>query len=241
MRDDLLDACAVIEWAESQLDSLRGRLKRWFEEAPYAATTEENPQTGNKILQVNPSEPLPRLINAEAGAIINSIRTGLDLLATALAQRHCQRLIKDAYFPICETEDEWKGRGHKRIKRLSATDQATVKDFQPCYGGNKLLIALNRLDNIRKHQRLLVFTEIAAGVGFYRLGSLPAELDAIYRAQPPDDGYMLARSVSDPNHKVQVRVEISFREIASLAGRPIELVIRDFIELTRQIIDRFDS
>jgi predicted dehydrogenase len=34
-------------------------------------------------------------------------------------------------------------------------------------------------------------------------------LDAIYRAQPPDDGYMLARSVSDPNHKVQVRVEIS--------------------------------
>jgi hypothetical protein len=70
---------------------------------------------------------------------------------------------------------------------------------------------------------------------------LPAELDAIYRAQPPDDGYMLARSVSDPNHKVQVRVEISFREIANLAGRPIELVIRDFIELTRQIIDRFDS
>jgi hypothetical protein len=63
----------------------------------------------------------------------------------------------------------------------------------------------------------------------------------LYRAQPPDDGYMLARSVSDPNHKVQVRVEISFREIASLAGRPIELVIRDFIELTCQIIDRFDS
>ena len=137
--------------------------------------------------------------------------------AAALAQRHCQRLIKDAYFPICETEAEWRGRGHKRIKRLSATDQATVKDLQPCYGGNKLLIALNRLDNIRKHQRLLVFTEIAAGVGFYRLGSLPAELDAIYRAQPPDDGYILARSVSDPNHKVQVRVEISFREIASLA------------------------
>jgi hypothetical protein len=106
MHHDLLDACAAIEWAESQLDSLRGRLKRWFEEAPFAATTEENPQTGNKILQVNPSEPLPRLINAEAGAIINSIRTSLDLLATALAQRHCQRLIKDAYFPICETEAE---------------------------------------------------------------------------------------------------------------------------------------
>jgi hypothetical protein len=47
----------------------------------------------------------------------------------------------------------------------------------------------------------------------------PNNVDAIYRAQPPDDGYMLARSVSDPNHKVQVRVEISFREIASWAGR----------------------
>jgi hypothetical protein len=240
MRDDLLDACAAIEWAESQLDCLRARGKRWFEEAPYLASTEEDPQTGNKVLQVNPSEPLPRLINAEVGAIINSIRTSLDLLATALAQRHCQRLITDAYFPICETEAEWQGRGHKRIKRLSAADQATIKDLQPCYGGDKLLIAVNRLDNVRKHQRLLVFTEIAAGVGFYRLGSLPAELDAIYRAHPPDNGYMLARSISDPNHKVQVRIEISFREITSLAGRPIDLVVRDFIELSRRIIGQFN-
>jgi len=172
MRDDLLDACAAIEWAESQLECLRARVKRWFEEAPYLASTEEDPQTGNKVLQVNPSEPLPRLINAEVGAIINSIRTSLDLLATALAQRHCQRLIKDASFPICETAAEWKGRGHKRIKRLSAADQPTIKDLQPCYGGDKLLFGqcsqASKIDRFYGNSRwswILPSRFVACGIG----------------------------------------------------------------------------
>jgi hypothetical protein len=241
MRDDLLDAQASVDWAEAHLDRFRERVKRWFEEAPYVASAEENPQTGAKLLQVNPSAPLPRLINADIGAIINSIRTSLDLLATAIAQRHCKRLIKDAYFPICETAEEWDGRGHKRIKRLSATDQATIKNLQPCYGGDNLLLALNRLDNTRKHQRLLAFREVPVGVSAYRYGSLLADFDAIYRSQAPDDGYMLAHSTPDLDHKVQVRVEISFNEIAGLLGCPVEAVVSRFIELARKIIGLFDA
>src|SRR5260370_32571849 len=129
MRDDLLDACAASEWAESQLDTFRARIRTWTNDSPHVARTEMDAKTGKEFWQIDPGDPAPLLINAEAGAIINSILSSLDMLATTLAQRHCQRLIKDAYFPICADITEWEGRGHKYIKRLSAADQATINDL----------------------------------------------------------------------------------------------------------------
>jgi hypothetical protein len=241
MHDDLLDAYASIEWAESQLDTLRARIGAWLNDSPDVVRTDKNPQTGEEVWQIDPRERVPRLINAEAGAIINGVRSSLDLLATTLAQRHCKRLIKEAYFPICGDVREWDGRGLKRIKRLSATDQATIKDLQPCFGGDNLLLALNQLDNIRKHQRLISFFSHSVGMSVYKVGSLPSELDAIYRTQAPENGYVLARNVSDPDYQIQVRVEITFSDIQVVAGRPVEPTLWQFAGLARSIIKLFDT
>jgi hypothetical protein len=44
--------------------------------------------------------PFPLLTNAEAGVIINSLRSSLDILAVALAEQNGHVASEDVYFPI---------------------------------------------------------------------------------------------------------------------------------------------
>lgn len=77
------------------------------------------------------ANPVPAIINAETGSIINSIRTSLDILASVLAARNGYPGSRQAYFPICKSLSDFqnaKSGGTAKIKRLSATDQATIAE-----------------------------------------------------------------------------------------------------------------
>jgi hypothetical protein len=52
MHDDLLDAYASIEWAESQLDTLRARIGAWLNDFPDVVCADKNPQTGEEVWQI---------------------------------------------------------------------------------------------------------------------------------------------------------------------------------------------
>ena len=88
MRGDLLDAHAAVDWAIAQLDILSKRIARWIDGRPYTVTGNKDPQSGEDVWYIKEVDPIPRIINAEAGAIINSIRSSLDLLANKLAERN---------------------------------------------------------------------------------------------------------------------------------------------------------
>jgi len=88
MRDDLLDAQACIDWAIAQLDIFSRRIACWIDSRPYIVAAAENSQADEEIWEVREFEPIPRIINAEAGAIVNSLRSSLDLLANRLAERN---------------------------------------------------------------------------------------------------------------------------------------------------------
>ena len=195
MRDDLLDAQACIDWAIAQLDIFSERIARWIDSRPYIVAAKENPQAGEEIWEVREFEPIPRIMNAEAGAIINSLRSSLDLLANRLAERNGHIGKKDVYFPVCLTIAEFQSRGRKKIRRLSAADQMVIERLQPYHGGDVplLLWSLHDLDIARKHRRLIQTYSSPHGFGVVRYASLPAELDAVLREQPPDKGYVFPR------------------------------------------------
>jgi hypothetical protein len=92
--------------------------------------------------------PLPLLINAEAGAIINSIRSSLDILAVTLAKRHGATNVKDVSFPVSASASMFAHSGAKNIKRLSAKDRSTIEGFAPYKGGNDALYALHQICSI---------------------------------------------------------------------------------------------
>jgi hypothetical protein len=158
VRDDLLDAQACVDWAVSQLRLLSERIEAWTNDAPYRLVEEPRPETGQKLIKLSDVKPIPAIINAEVGAIINSLRSSLDVLVSILARRNGHPTSRGTEFPVCASEDKFfcgPNAGRKKIKRLSEADQEIIKSLKPWKNGNGHLYALHELDNTRKHRRLV--------------------------------------------------------------------------------------
>jgi hypothetical protein len=98
MRADLLDAQAAIDWAVAQSNELTKRFIAWKRDKPYALVIDTDSQPGKKLYRFGNIKPLDPIINAEAGAVIHSIRSSLDLLTCAVAARNGFPESKSTYF-----------------------------------------------------------------------------------------------------------------------------------------------
>jgi hypothetical protein len=155
MRPDLLEAQACIDWAMGQLPDLSIRLDEWLKRG-VTIEVKELPDT-NLIIAVE-NELLPLSFQAEVGAYINSIRSSLDILASALVKRHNIPIPEHrVYFPIMESKEKFdKGKEAQIfVQGLPALGQRLFKDLKPYQGGNDMLWTLHHLDNVRKHRRFL--------------------------------------------------------------------------------------
>jgi hypothetical protein len=101
MRDDLQDALVPVKWAEAQIPILKQRLIDWNRGGPYKIIVEPEPQQSDReLLVAYLKEPLDPLIIGDVGAIINSVRTGLDLMMAAVVGRHGVVADRAPTFPI---------------------------------------------------------------------------------------------------------------------------------------------
>jgi hypothetical protein len=99
MRDDLLDAQAAVDWAAPQIPLLQQGFLDWQRRNPYRVVQERDTDTGQDVA-VTYDQPFPLTFNAWAGSIINSLRSGLDLLAASLAARNSVKPSHKTHFPI---------------------------------------------------------------------------------------------------------------------------------------------
>jgi hypothetical protein len=157
MRDDLLDAYAAADWAITHLNGFKQRLETWINGPPHSVIEEPHPEMGQKLLKLRIDDPLPLTFNAEVGAIINTIRTSLDLLAAALARRNGREPSSDRHFPIYNSVLDFIDplNVKKRKNWLSEGARTIIEKLKPYRGGNDRLFALHHFDIIRKHERLL--------------------------------------------------------------------------------------
>ena len=153
MRDDLLHAQASVDWAVAQLPGLQARIDSWLPNNFEIVVREAPPPATNDVIVALLKQALPLSFNVEAGAYINAIRSGLDILATTLAYRYRIPKSKDAYFPVAKCRDAFKAA--KFVKRLPSAARVIIEKLQPYHEGNDLLGSLHHLDIVRKHRRLL--------------------------------------------------------------------------------------
>ena len=156
MRDDLLDAQAAVDWAVAQVPLLQQGFLDWQRRNPYRVVQERDPDTGQDVA-VTYDQPFPLTFNAWAGSIINSLRSGLDLLAAGLAARNNVRPSHKTHFPIFRSLHDMIDplEGIEGKKWLSTSERAAIKALKPYHGGDDTLWPLHRLDILRKHERLL--------------------------------------------------------------------------------------
>jgi hypothetical protein len=239
--DDLLEPRASVDWAVAQLETLAGRIKAWEEKRPYELVTYFDAERGKYAFKYAVGNPLPLLINAEAGAIINSIRSSLDILAVALAKRHGAANVKDVSFPVSASASVFAHSGVKSINRLSAQDRAVIEGLAPYKGGNDALHALHQMDITRKHRRLLTVhsDNIHFGLSGSALGAVwPYELPADER---PEDKTILVWVDANPaDCKAELAVEVTLARTEPLQPEPVVPALREFADLAYGIIDLFD-
>lgn len=157
MRDDLLDAQSTVDWAVAQIKVFESRFRAYSDRRPYEIVTEADPDgRSNLVVAYSLGEPDP-ILNAEVGAIINAIRSALDILASALAIRNGVTPSPKTHFPIRKHRADFVALAAKikDEKWLSDFELAEIESLRPYQGGDWAIYTLHQLDILRKHERLL--------------------------------------------------------------------------------------
>jgi hypothetical protein len=235
---DLLDAQAAIDWAIDQQPRLAKRITDWA----GSYSTRIAVEGGRKAYYVT-ANPVPAIINAETGSIINSIRTSLDLLASALAARNGYAGSRQTYFPVCRSLADFQNAkvgGLAKIKRLSAADQATIASLKPYQGGDDLLFALHDLDIMRKHRRLVGVVPFPRGVGIYSTEGMAAHVTFNSQWKDFSDTVPIAwTDANAPDCKVDLGVYVAIDEPGAVFGQQVVVALPKFVHLANSILSRF--
>jgi hypothetical protein len=249
MRDDLLDALASVDWAVAQIPLFEEAFRSWATDHPYELRFEPNSDPAQKSAAAY-FDPLPRSFNAWAGAIINSLRSSLDLLATALATRNGVKAYERTHFPIFSSDqcmiDPVKGIEGK--KWLSQSERAMVKSLKPYKGGDYTIWPLHQLDIRRKHERLIhaaidprfhfEFGNPSSGHGAFTLSGMTGIQRLDYKTVL---GSVPNWALSLPDRHADLTMQITFSEvIAGLAGNEVRATLVRYAERTAEIITLFD-
>jgi hypothetical protein len=243
MRDDLLDAYAAADWAITHLDTFKQRLKTWIDSPPYSVFEEPHPEMGQKLLKLHVDRPLPLTFNAEVGAIINTVRTSLDLLASALARRNGKTPSPDHHFPIyrCVMDFIDPLSVKKRKSWLAEDARVIIENLKPYRGGNNRLFALHHFDVVRKHERLLDVRTIPGAV----MVSPAAHCQGLqFRSIWPgfnDDAVIAWTSIDATDCQFQMTLSVTFNEGDLIANEPVEQALRDFWRMATMIIEMFET
>jgi hypothetical protein len=250
MQPDLLHAQASVDWAESNLPLFKERLDAWLRKNVDVAIRKQPPNVPNNVVVIEAKESFPLAFQVEAGAYLNVIRSSLDILSSALTNRHCQALIDDAYFPIASSRAIFltgKGyKGHKLIQALPAKERAIIESLKPYRGpdGNELLCALHDLDIVRKHARLLEAgiaprTFMVSGWGDTIKAFTPVSTGWV--STGPDEAVigLIAKDAAEKPH-IKATPQVSFTETAYLPRREVITALHEFANFAKSIIKMFD-
>ena len=237
MYDDLSEAKACVDWAVAQIPVLQKRVIQWRRKL-YSVAIDTDSEPGKKLYRIFDIKPIDLFISVEAGAIIHSIRSSLDLLACALAERNGHPASKDTYFPIWRNKDDFrdpKSRVLKKIKQLSQIDQDIVKGLCPYPGGNDLLVALHDLDVTRKHRQLLKMNMSPRGLAFEGEGTITLgdwrDFD--------EKTVIVSTCASMPDRKMHIGLHITFDKGVWTPSNDLAARLREFARLADSIINTF--
>jgi len=242
MREDLLDAYGAIDWAVSQLPVLEQTFKAWFDAPPYLLVEEPHPEMGKKLFKLEINRELPATANAAVGAIINSIRTSLDILAASLARRNGKSPNADRHFPIYLSIMGFIDPLEvlERKKWLSERERGIIEGLKPYDGGHDLLFPLHQLDIVRKHDRLirakLVPSMVTVSPEVHRQGlEFPAAWPGF------EDGAVIAWTNIDATESdFHIAAEVAFNETKLIGDRPVGTTLRQFAGAANSIIQLFE-
>jgi hypothetical protein len=220
--------------AEHHLETLYVEWGKYLraEPSPYGFPIHIDPQTGDHVIYAEIIEPPPLSLSVIVGDVIHNLRSALDHLAWELVKRAGGEPGRHTYFPLCDTEGQWRADVERRQRRddrpspLAGIDPdsaiwAFIQAVQPYKGAiyGKALTSLRVLSNADKHRTLLISGIYPDPDDFAAI--LKWNPDAVLRAheillkpnQPLKDGTPVAALNFDPRKpdpEMRVKGELAF-------------------------------
>ncbi len=240
MRADLLEPQASVDWVFSQLPSFHQRLETWLEANVVIEIRDVPPPATHNPIVALEKELLPIAFSVEAGAYINTIRSGLDILAMALVRRHHLAIAENCvYFPIVKSEESLGGA--PLLQQLPEEERLKLLALKPYCGGNAALWALHHLDIVRKHRRLLDVQ--IRPIHLSMSGSLkPGDFEPLH-GEPFQAGAetvlgLIRKDV--PSQAMHSRFYVAINEPNTIQRRPILATLANLADAASQAIKLFD-
>ena len=245
MRDDLLDAQASVDWAVSQFPSHQERVVTWLRDNIEVAFEETPSPATHDVIVLVEKALFPRSFNVEFGAYINAIRSGLDILATTLADRHDACKPDDAYFPVARSEAAFisgKYKGAKLINGLPGRERAIIESLKPYKGGNEPLWTLHQLDIQRKHRRLINVDIVPRSFSMQGPMTIGDDFTPVasgpFRVNEKTVIGLLRKGA--PRGKIKMSPRVAVNVVDTEAAKEVIGSLNQFASLTASIIKLFD-
>lgn len=154
-----------IERAEKHMVDLEREIDQFQQIEPYERVVEPHPdKPDHQVHKIRLTEELPKAIGDIAFDIVGNLRAALDNAAysTALAVAKPGAELKSTAFPFAGSVSQM-ANSLGRSKDVPPEIQSLFFGFQPYFGGDDLLCALNELCNTAKHK-----IAVPAGIGHIR-------------------------------------------------------------------------
>lgn len=219
------------------------RFSIWQRSYPYKLICEADPiQPGRELLVAYLEKPLDPLIIGDIGAIINSVRTGLDLMMAAVVARHKVAPERAPNFPIREKSFDFFQllEEFKNNKWVSSDEAIAMEKTKSYKGGDHVLWHIAKLDNLRKHQRLLFVEPLPTQLD---LTGIPyAERLMLHsHSQNKSSLYRIPAGTFRPTRgNTNLSAEIFLNEVESGVGlRPGMVAVRAYVDRVSALIQSF--
>lgn len=247
MSNDLSSAKMKVEWAKAHIGDLHRLI------ASYA-----HPDNHTIVMKVDPasvtdkaflkSEPVPSNFRMHFGDIVHNLRTALDHVAYVFLEGKVPE--GERHFPFRETRASLKSTLDKG--KVNAADAAVKKfiletlkpyriDEDTGEEGNIALWAVNKLDNIDKHRKLLV-TAAVSGIRFEKIRYVENIVfsDNVFIAPVGEDGQIFHIPRGHILHaEYAPLVQIRIGEAGVFTGEPLLETLIHLFEAVSKAVESF--
>ena len=247
-----------IKRAKEHVADLERQLRAFLNTGPYKVAAKHDTQTRKLIYYVASAEPIPDCVPLVAGDAIQNLMSALDHLAYQIV---CSDTGDNPpnpnwiYFPIADDVVKYEAKKRGKIEGAHQDTFDAIDTIKPYKGGNDLLWALYRLNNVEKHRLLLTVGAQAAGINLGQLMMshlsevFPAEAVAAFESMdiflnPADKGFPLKAGFElyigavdeKPNPKQQFRFDVVLSEPGIVDGKPLLEMVNQFASIVENIV-----
>jgi hypothetical protein len=247
-----------IKRAKEHAAELQRQLRAFLDSSPYKVGFKHDPKTRKLIYYVASAQPIPDSLPLVTGDVIQNLMCALDHLAYQIVCSDTNDQPPNPnwiYFPIADNLQKYEAKKAGKMQGAARDSFAAIDTLKPYRGGNDLLWALYKLNNIEKHRLLLTVGSQAAGINLGQLmaghvsGTFPPQVVAAFESMsvflnPADKGFPLQAGFElyigavdeKPNPKQQFRFTVALNELGIMEGKPLLELISEFTALVENIV-----